>query len=160
MHEQTGQSISLLPLLLYSYVSMGDQSTALLSDFLSKWLPLSQMPSRVFNPEKERHCNHVWPITSPHFVAFPPSLSYMGWKGPALHIFGFFKCFSISHPRLWPLLGPQGGLCAERKATFLVIFLMKHSRNISLISLQMPKYWPSGIVSKVKWGCINAVDKM
>lgn len=49
----------LLPLLLYSYVSRGDQSTALLSDFLSEWLPLSQMSYGVFNPEKERHCNHV-----------------------------------------------------------------------------------------------------
>ena len=51
------------------------------------------------------------------------------------------QVFCLFHiPDFDLFLGPQCELSMERKATFLIIFLMKHYRNISPIPLQMPAH--------------------
>lgn len=44
-----------------------------------------------FQFRARKACNHVWPVASLHFLAFPPSHSNTGWKQQSSHFYGFVK---------------------------------------------------------------------
>lgn len=139
MSHRTQPSYILLPLLLCPYISVEARVQLCFQISFQNDFHFPRCP-RVFNQRKEgvSPCltNCLILFLSLSFLPFPHGVEGAGFT--LLQVSQVCSLFHISDSH--PLLGLQGGLCVERKATFLKIFFMKHSRNISPISLQMLAY--------------------
>ena len=99
-------------------VSGGEQSTALLSDFLSKWRPHSQCPAGFSTQRKEdisTQSDQSLPLIS---CPFPLPFPTWAEKGRLYVSSGLSSAFLFHIPDFDLLLGPQYALGAKRKSSF------------------------------------------